>query len=598
MKERNAKKGTSQMLYSVFPLFLVATIIWSRKVLSLNTFVAEIQCSPNSRCPPELPCCSQYGQCGTGAVCVNGCNPKGSFDFDSCLPIPALIPPMQISFDCTSGPKPKDDDYEDFEEDDDDYENEVEVEVANNRDMYNYNYSREKMKRDTKITEPNTLSDSTFRDDEEYLKDWGLINHVDYLLVNDEDQAEQMLRDYSFTHSGFTSIDEETGEIILGMPKRTSGSVLSTSKSFLYGKAGVTIKTARGQGVVTAIVLMSSVGDEIDFEFLGGNLNELQTNYYYERELIYSRMQKTPAVNTWEGYHRYEIDWNEERIIWYVDGQPIRQLNKFDTWEPGLQIYKYPQTPMRLEVAIWPGGNEGNNPGTIGWAGGMIDWENSEDIIQHGQFITKIHDIQVFPYSNAFVPQMTECLSKLPVEGSETLEDDDYLKLTYLYDTYSNSNDNGHYEITFACDFIPYIFDPATIVENHEVESSNNTKDNVLTEDLEDISYNTEAEDIEEYDENDENENFDLQSKKKVKGKNKKGYNSEFIEVDPRVDFIPDVRRLTRLDNGLILMNSTVERSEYFRTEEASSNGVSNIKNRNPIKNIVNFLVNLIGINQ
>lgn len=35
---------------------------------------------------------------------------------------------------------------------------------------------------------------------------------------------------------------------------------------------------------------------------------------------------------------------------------------------------KYPTTPARVQVSIWPAGIEGSAPGTVKWAGGMIDW--------------------------------------------------------------------------------------------------------------------------------------------------------------------------------------------------------------------------------
>ncbi|KAF7119240.1 hypothetical protein CNMCM5793_008988 [Aspergillus hiratsukae] len=45
-------------------------------------------CSQDSHCPEEWPCCSLYGQCGTGAYCLGGCDPLMSFSLDSCTPEP------------------------------------------------------------------------------------------------------------------------------------------------------------------------------------------------------------------------------------------------------------------------------------------------------------------------------------------------------------------------------------------------------------------------------------------------------------------------------------------------------------------------------
>ncbi|TVY85070.1 putative glycosidase crf2 [Lachnellula suecica] len=45
-------------------------------------------CSLTQKCPSDTPCCSQYGQCGVGAYCLGGCDPRMSFGLDSCVPAP------------------------------------------------------------------------------------------------------------------------------------------------------------------------------------------------------------------------------------------------------------------------------------------------------------------------------------------------------------------------------------------------------------------------------------------------------------------------------------------------------------------------------
>lgn len=47
------------------------------------------KCGAGSKCPQATPCCSEYGQCGVGAYCLNGCDPKNSFDLQSCRPAPS-----------------------------------------------------------------------------------------------------------------------------------------------------------------------------------------------------------------------------------------------------------------------------------------------------------------------------------------------------------------------------------------------------------------------------------------------------------------------------------------------------------------------------
>ncbi|KAJ6131449.1 glycosidase crf2 [Penicillium sp. IBT 18751x] len=52
------------------------------------TALATTTCSSSSQCPEDKPCCSQYGECGTGAYCLGGCDPQASFSIGSCAPMP------------------------------------------------------------------------------------------------------------------------------------------------------------------------------------------------------------------------------------------------------------------------------------------------------------------------------------------------------------------------------------------------------------------------------------------------------------------------------------------------------------------------------
>ena len=64
--------------------------------------------------------------------------------------------------------------------------------------------------------------------------------------------------------------------------KSASGTLLASTSYVWYGKVSAQMKTSRGQGVVTAFILLSDVKDEIDFEFVGTNLNTAQSNYYFQ----------------------------------------------------------------------------------------------------------------------------------------------------------------------------------------------------------------------------------------------------------------------------------------------------------------------------
>jgi hypothetical protein len=72
------------------------------------------------------------------------------------------------------------------------------------------------------------------------------------------------------------------GNVLLTMPPRSVGTVLASTVYMWYGTVKARLKTARGRGVVTAFILLSDVKDEIDYEFVGVDLQTAQNNYYFQ----------------------------------------------------------------------------------------------------------------------------------------------------------------------------------------------------------------------------------------------------------------------------------------------------------------------------
>lgn len=361
-----------------------------------------IPCSSSSKCPKEWPCCSQYGECGTGPLCITGCKPNHSYNETSCAPIPALLPFLNKT-----------------------YEFNPTIDPIINYDVEHYM--------------PTLIGQFPNYKIEGELNKRGIIHFTRYMISPNKNVGNRMLGYYDFIHSGFLSIKNSTNVLILGMPKETTGTLVSSTRSFLYGKASITMKTARGRGVVSAMVLMSNVQDEIDFEFIGGELFSAQTNYYHQGELIHTRMIKAPIEkNSFENYNTYEIDWNEDRIHWIINGNIVRTLYKKDTWDAVEGIFKYPQTPMRLEVAIWPGGRKDADLGTIIWAGGLIDWNNSPDMIKENQFYATVKQISIVPYKNKFWDVILQHFHNLGLEPNEK----NLKHITYIHE---KNNLDKHY---------------------------------------------------------------------------------------------------------------------------------------------------------
>ena len=68
--------------------------------------------------------------------------------------------------------------------------------------------------------------------------------------------------------------------LLLTLAPDTAGTLLASTHYVWYGKISATLTTSQGAGVVTAFIMMSDVKDEIDFEFIGVDVQHAQSNYY------------------------------------------------------------------------------------------------------------------------------------------------------------------------------------------------------------------------------------------------------------------------------------------------------------------------------
>ena len=80
--------------------------------------------------------------------------------------------------------------------------------------------------------------------------------------------------------SSGTPLVYDNEAILLTLAPDTVGTVLSSTHYVWYGKISATLTTSQGAGVVTAFIMMADCKDEIDFEFVGVDVQHAQTNYY------------------------------------------------------------------------------------------------------------------------------------------------------------------------------------------------------------------------------------------------------------------------------------------------------------------------------
>lgn len=152
------------------------------------------------------------------------------------------------------------------------------------------------------------------------------------------------------------------------LAQRYDNPAIKSNFYLMFGKLEVILKAAPGRGVVSSFYLQSDDLDEIDLEWIGSDNTEVQTNYFSKgNTTTYDRGEFHGVHEPQQTFHNYTIDWTNEALTWYLDGQVLRVL-KNDS------ASGYPQTPMYVISGVWAGGDPDNAPGTIEWAGGLTDF--------------------------------------------------------------------------------------------------------------------------------------------------------------------------------------------------------------------------------
>ncbi|TFK21830.1 hypothetical protein FA15DRAFT_672203 [Coprinopsis marcescibilis] len=194
------------------------------------------------------------------------------------------------------------------------------------------------------------------------------------------------------------NVEARNGDLILTLTENDKGTKISSTRYVHYGTISARLKTGKWAGVITAFITMSDIKDEVDWEWPGTAVTEAQSNFFWQGVIPpfeqsagdYHRELSDTSAN----YHDYTIDWQPETLRWIIDGRVVRTVNKADTLDAATGVYRYPTTPSRIQFSIWPAGIPESPPGTVEWAGGMINW-NDPDYLAAGRFYALINSVTI-----------------------------------------------------------------------------------------------------------------------------------------------------------------------------------------------------------
>jgi hypothetical protein len=141
-----------------------------------------------------------------------------------------------------------------------------------------------------------------------------------------------------------------------------------------WGSVSVVMRAAKGQGIISTIVLLSDDLDEVDWEMMGGNATFAESNYFGKgNDTTFDRALYHPVNSDLrDNFHNYTTHWTSDQLQWWIDGNLVRTLKYGDA----LGGRNYPQTPMTVRMGIWAGGDPSEPQGTIDWAGGPTNYDD------------------------------------------------------------------------------------------------------------------------------------------------------------------------------------------------------------------------------
>lgn len=194
--------------------------------------------------------------------------------------------------------------------------------------------------------------------------------------------------EYLHTLDGTKVTYDDSKGAVFSIANEKQAPTKASDDYIFFGELHCEVQAAPGAGIVTSIVLQSDDLDEIDWEWVGGDNKQVQTNYFSKGDTTtYDRGGYHDVSNPTGQFHSYGIVWTKEKIDWTIDGNVIRTL----TYEEAGNGSKYPQSPMQIKIGTWTAGRSDAPEGTVEWAGGKADFSK-------GPFIGYYKNCQIIDY--------------------------------------------------------------------------------------------------------------------------------------------------------------------------------------------------------
>ncbi|KAJ5624558.1 hypothetical protein N7510_000867 [Penicillium lagena] len=158
-----------------------------------------------------------------------------------------------------------------------------------------------------------------------------------------------------------------------------------------FGYVEISMRAANGTGIISTTVMESDDLDEIDWEQISTYDSSIQTDYFGKGNTTdYDRDTTVSVSSPEETFHTYAVNWTSSKIEWLLDGTVVRTLD----YAAAVDGTNFPQTPMRIKIGIWAGGDPNNAEGTIEWAGGETDYTD-------GPFTMYVKSVNIINYNPA-----------------------------------------------------------------------------------------------------------------------------------------------------------------------------------------------------